>query len=71
MAIQSIVFEKKYFTIPQAQAWLLLHKFRGMAVDEKKNTWRFRQRNPKDFDHYSTEKIGQHGILLIMGYEKK
>lgn len=71
MSVQSILFDNKLFTVTQAQAWLMAHNYKGLEVDKTKNELRFRQQNPKKFDHFSTVTIGQHGIQLIIGYKGK
>ncbi len=48
--IQTVVFPKARWTLARARAWLREHDFETPAVDETENAYRFRQRDPGDFD---------------------
>lgn len=52
--IQSIIFEKRYWTIPRATEWLNLNHHKSHKVDEKENYYRFRQFDPIKGKHYET-----------------
>lgn len=53
--VQSVLLLKKCFTLQQAKKWIKSRKFKVKrengreVVDETKNFYRFRQRNPSDF----------------------
>jgi hypothetical protein len=45
--IQAIIFEKKFFTIPQAKRWLKKHSKKYIKYDITSNFYRFRIIEPK------------------------
>lgn len=53
-AIQSVIFLRRYWTIPKAKKWLKEHKFHAPAVDSTENYYRFRQFNPRKSDKFIT-----------------
>ena len=68
--VQSVIFAKSKFTIPKAEKWLKKHKLVNMGVDEKPNTLRFRQIDPKKvkkmgFTAYRMKNLGN-GIMYDM-----
>ena len=65
-AVQSVVFDKPHFTVPEAIKWLQRHDFKHPKVDETDNKLRFRQ-EPPHFDSFFTKRIRKH-ISLIIGY---
>ena len=48
--IQTILFPKARWTLQRARAWLREHDWKDDKVDETENAYRFRQRDPGDFD---------------------
>lgn len=67
MTTQSILFDKEHFTLEQAKKWLKDHDYKT-DVDEKPDTYRFRQRDPKDFQEGSMRTIQiKTGIKMIVG----
>jgi len=44
--IQSIIFDKMYWTQGQAESWLQHHGFKNDKIDITENTYRFRQFHP-------------------------
>lgn len=76
--LQSIVFKKKYFTLAQAMDFLERHfyhtTFRGKGVDEKMNTYRFRQHEPlrkldKKHKFYTSKKISPGITFIFISYK--
>ena len=67
MDIQSIIFNKKYYTLYRAKMWLREHN-KLYVVDEKINYYRFRQIDPLNFKKgsFRTRRITD-GISLILG----
>ena len=61
--LQSIVFDKTW-TLAKAKAWLKKHKYKS-SVDEKANTWRFRQTAPNPKKRYFTVPVHT-GIKFVM-----
>ena len=58
--IQSVLFDK----LAKAKAWLRKHNYQT-DVDEKANTWRFRQAEPQKRKQYYTMSITE-GIQFVM-----
>lgn len=65
--VQSIVFSKQYFTIKQAKSWLKRHHYRYGNCDEKENTIRFRQFDPRRTKKYRYKSITE-GIKFVLEY---
>jgi hypothetical protein len=63
--IQSIVFDKDEWNLPDARNWLRMHNFKT-DVDIKENTYRFRQKNPSKFTEFYSKHIGD-GITFVFG----
>lgn len=67
--LQSIVFDRKKYTLKQSQDWITTHghklSFYGKGVDIKPTQYRYRQSAPK-FNKYVSKKIDD-GILFILG----
>ncbi len=67
--IQSVLFDKNYFTLSQAKKWLEKHEFDNTeAEDEKELTYRFRQIHPSKFtkDGFRTIKLTE-GVKAVVG----
>lgn len=62
--VQSIIFKKTMFTKLQAKKWLIKHDFKT-SVDEKPETYRFRQMEPVEGANYITKKI-EPGISFVI-----
>ena len=66
--IQSILFDKNFWTIKQAIMWLESNGYVHKKVHETDKFYRFRQLSPSyDTYRYITKKIPNH-IELIVGY---
>jgi len=67
--IQSIRFDKKYWTIEKAHHWLEKnHKHPIKAVHETANEYRFRTHVP-DFHKYRIKSLPDH-IKLVIGFNE-
>jgi hypothetical protein len=64
--IQSILFDRDYWTIPKAIHWLYHHGHVVRKVDTTERFFRFRQATPKTGLRYITKKIPGHIELIIM-----
>ena len=69
--IQSILFNQKYFTIPQAVYWLDEHNYKHYKIDITTNFIRFRQIEPltlekQGFRHYHNKYILDNKIMLVI-----
>lgn len=64
--IQSIIFDKNYYSLSKAKKWLKKNNF-ITDLDEKPLTYRFRQLDPKIFNKLRTMSILE-GIKFIVGY---
>jgi hypothetical protein len=70
--IQSIIFSKDHFTKEQAIDWIVQHGYKNKKIDEKPNTYRFRQLTPRyvknqGYKKFITKKLNS-GIDLIIAY---
>jgi hypothetical protein len=63
--IQSVMFDKKIWGIPQAVEWLINKGYVFSKVDVGKNYYRFRQLKPSKKDKYITRKL-KDGINIIV-----
>jgi len=60
-----VIMDKDKWSLPQAKKWLKKHHLKT-GVDEKRNTWRFRQYDPslkKKYRSLTTSK----GITFVLG----
>lgn len=72
MSIQSIIFDKDFFTERQADRWIRRNGFTKTFQGKKGahstlHTWRYRQRLPDKNKRYVTKKIAD-GIKIILQY---
>lgn len=72
LIVQSILFDKEKFTLTEAKNWLKKHDYKSDKVDETDEYYRFRQRDPDDFDpdSFRTKEI-EDGVKFIMGKLKQ
>jgi len=65
--VQTLLFSKDNFTLKKAKAWLKKHGYKT-DVDEKENTYRFRQVEPCEFNEESFRTIEfTDGIKAVVG----
>lgn len=68
--IQSIIFNKKNYTLKQSQEWIKKHGYKltfyGKPVDITENYYRYRQQSPKKWKTYRN-KIDD-GLYIVLGY---
>jgi 16S rRNA G966 N2-methylase RsmD len=70
--IQSLIFSKEKFTKNSAKKWAENHSYKFGYVDEKEETYRIRQKNPKYFDNDSFRTIDiTDGIQGVIACPKK
>lgn len=62
--IQSIIFNRKFFSLIKARNWLRDHGFKYSKVDTTKNFYRFRQIPPLKSKSYRAVEITP-GIMFI------
>lgn len=70
--VQSVLFNRKYFTLEKAVNFLANKNLKHTKVDKTENYWRFRQINPaelraKGYTHYVNKEITQ-GLYLVLAY---
>lgn len=66
--IQTVIFSKEKFTLDECREWLDEHEFKSDKVDENDSSYRFRQRDPDDFDSDSLRTIEiSDGIQAVVG----
>jgi hypothetical protein len=64
--VQSVLFEKKYWTLRSAADWLVRHNlWQIKKVHETKNFYRFRLHEPKNYKRIRILKTKKHLGLLI------
>ena len=71
--IQSVIFDKKKYSIDDAKKWLKSNGYLSPKVDETETQLRFRQKDPDvleslGFTSYRTKPLGKSGIQLIIAY---
>jgi predicted metal-binding protein len=67
--IQSVTFRKNSWSLSEAKRWL--RKYKMMTIlDEKSNTYRYRQEDPSNFSRFITKVIYHKNkpIDLIIGF---
>ena len=73
MGLQSVIFNKKFFSKNSAEKWLKKKNLKTSYYNkspftESKNYLRYRQLPPNAFKKYSN-KIIQKGIIYVVGYK--
>ena len=74
--VQSVLFDKTKWESPdKAGEWLSSHSYLNKGVDDKENTYRFRQINPQyikkqGYKRFVTQPLGDSGVSLILAYKK-
>jgi len=70
--IQSVIFEKKYWNLPDIRSWIRRHNYTlKYGIDEKKNFVRIRQIPPQTLKKkysngkYITKKLPNHIEIII------
>ena len=64
--IQSILFDKKYWTISEANAWLERHGYIHKKIHTTDKFIRYRQHEPNyNRYHYITKKLPNHTELIL------
>ena len=71
--VQSVLFNKQLWNIPESKKWLKKNGYISRKVDEKPHFLRFRQRDPKKLEKeeykFRTKKLGKSGIELVIAYK--
>ena len=65
--IQSVLFNKDYFTKTQAKQWLRAHDFTIGRMDETKNLYRYRQTEPNKYRNFRMKR-NDDGIQFVIGF---
>ena len=65
--LQSILLDKRKYTLPQAIKWIEDNNYKFLKVDWTGNYYRFRQEEPDNNRRYITIDKGK-GIKFIMNY---
>ena len=74
--VQSVLFKKDKYSLPEAKKWLKDNKYKSPKVDETDNMLRFRQLSPsvvdaKGYTEYHNKPLGLSGIELIIAYRRQ
>lgn len=67
MNIQSVIIDKRFYSLQQAINYINLHGYKLKKVDETKNFYRFRQFSPKKYDNYYVKDL-KNNVKLVIGY---
>jgi hypothetical protein len=65
--VQSILFDRDYFSLQQAKIWLKRHGYKYGKVHTTKRFYRFRQFEPNDKKYHRTIKFKE-GIKAIIEF---
>lgn len=66
--IQSVLFDKKKWTIPTANEWLIYHNIKPMKMEHTTNRfYRYRIRDPTKFSRIRTIET-RSGVYLLIGF---
>jgi hypothetical protein len=68
--VQSVIFERKYWTVTRARVWLRKHKLvHDGKVNAKPNTLHFRQSSPIKFKRFALKnKRVKPSVDLVLGF---
>ena len=74
--VQSVLFKKDKYSLPEAKKWLKDNKYKSPKVDETENMLRFRQLSPsvvdkKGYTEYHNKPLGLSGIELVIAYRRQ
>lgn len=73
--IQSILFNKSYFTPEEAINWLYNHDKKYLKIDESKHFLRFRLNDPKKYSRIRTKRVTKNGVYegidFVFGFDPK
>lgn len=67
MTIQSILFNKKFWSTSRAHQYLLRHHFKDQGVDEKENFLRYRQTDVDHTKKFYTKTL-KNGVEYVIMY---
>jgi len=67
MTVQSVLFNKNFWTQEQARKYLMTHHFKDNGVDETTNMFRYRQYEPPKDSRYYIKTL-KHGVELVIHY---
>ena len=72
-SIQSVVFERKYWTTTMARKWLRYNNLKPIKnVDlSHPKQYRYRINHPEMYTHFISKKLPDHVMLIIGFYEKR
>ncbi len=65
--IQSVLIDKRFYSLTQAINYINLHGYKLKKIDETTNFYRFRQLSPKLFKKYFIKDL-HNGVKLVVGY---
>ena len=65
--IQSVIIDKRLFSLAQAINYINLHGYKLKKIDETANYYRFRQLDPELFKKYFIKDL-HNGVKLVVGF---
>jgi hypothetical protein len=66
VTVQSISIAKSLMNKTAARRWIKANKFKVLKIDSTIKSWRFRQKDPKDFKKFRSKVIAP-GIVFVFG----
>ena len=73
--VQSVIFDKKKFSLHLSKEWLKKHGYKDKGVDDTDKFYRFRQFTPtslkkQGYIEFKTKKLGKSGVEIIIAYKE-
>lgn len=73
--VQSIIFDKKKFSLHLSKEWLKKHGYKNKGLDDTENFFHFRQFNPtslkkQGYNLFRNKKLGKSGVELVIAYNE-
>lgn len=66
--VQTLIFDRKLFTLTEARNWARTHDFKSSGVDETEDSYRIRQRDPSRFKSGSFKTVElTKGVKAVVG----
>ena len=68
--VQALLFRRDRFSVSEARAWALRHKWAAGDVDVKPEFIHLRQKDPAQFKRIRTIYLGGSGVMARVGWKK-
>jgi hypothetical protein len=67
--IQALLFPTGKFTVAEARAWAVKHRWKANDVDSKESFIHLRQKDPSQFKRIRTIYLGGSGVMARVGWK--